>query len=139
VLSPSHGDLLKSACLADSQLPSHRETAPPGGIVIAACAALTPPRKRGEIGLRSNPGEGQLQCAVQARPKQNAPEHCVKNSTDAEQKLWQRLRARQTAGLKFVRQPVGWVELCETHRFRTSDGFMGFAPLNPSYGSTAHR
>jgi very-short-patch-repair endonuclease len=30
------------------------------------------------------------------------------NSTDTEQKLWQRLRARQIAGLKFVRQePIG--------------------------------
>jgi very-short-patch-repair endonuclease len=72
---------------------------------------LTSPRVRrvrGEVGLRSNPGEGAGRKRGAREIKTGRARSLRRAATDAEQALWSRLRSRSLGGHKFVRQePIG--------------------------------
>ncbi|MEZ5788134.1 MAG: DUF559 domain-containing protein [Xanthobacteraceae bacterium] len=65
----------------------------------------------GEVGLRSNPGEGLFRALQDARCERDQDDRARRlrrNSTNAETRLWNRLRSRAVNGYKIVRQePIG--------------------------------
>jgi very-short-patch-repair endonuclease len=69
---------------------------------------FTSPRLRGEVDARSASGEGRFWMRGANAVRTNKARRLRRNSTRAELRLWNNLRARALAGHKFVRQePIG--------------------------------